>query len=40
MVESGAAGGKTCAPIAGKVFKTIQELESAGRLKPALIAER
>ena len=40
MVESGAAGGKTCAPIAGKVYKAIQELESSGRPRPNLIAER
>ena len=40
MVESGAAGGKTCAPIAGKVYKAIQELESSSKSKPALIAEK
>ena len=40
MVEHGISGTKTCAPIAGKIYKAIQELESSGgRPRPALVAE-
>jgi cell division protein FtsI/penicillin-binding protein 2 len=40
MVESGPAGGRTCAPVAGKIYKTIYDLESSGaRPRPALVAE-
>jgi len=39
MVESGNSGGGTCAPVAGKIYKTIQELESSGnRPKPPVVA--
>jgi len=31
MIESGESGGKTCAPIAAKVYKAIQDLEKARR---------
>jgi cell division protein FtsI/penicillin-binding protein 2 len=42
MVESGGSGGGTCAPVAGKVYKTIQDLESSGKIKvePPLVAEK
>src|SRR5213075_2288393 len=30
MVEEGASGGATCAPIAGEIYRTIQKLESGG----------
>ena len=31
MVESGSSGGGTCAPVAGKIYRTIQKLETEGR---------
>ena len=31
MVESGTSGGGTCAPVAGKIYRTIQKLETEGR---------
>jgi len=34
MVESGASGGGTCAPAAGKIYRAIQKLEQQSR--PAL----
>jgi len=40
MVEGGKSGGGTCAPVAGKIYKAIYELESSGRIKVPLIAER
>jgi hypothetical protein len=27
MVESGESGGKTCAPIAGRIYRAIRDLE-------------
>ncbi len=37
MVESGNSGGGTCAPVAGKIYRTIQKLETEGR---AAVAQR
>jgi penicillin-binding protein 2 len=31
MVEEGASGGGTCAPVAGKIYRTIQKLEAEAR---------
>ena len=31
MVEEGASGGGTCAPVAAKIYRTIQKLENEGR---------
>jgi penicillin-binding protein 2 len=31
MVEEGASGGTTCAPVAGQIYRTIQKLEAEGR---------
>ena len=31
MVEEGSSGGGTCAPVAAKIYRTIQKLESEGR---------
>lgn len=31
MVEEGASGGRTCAPVAGKIYRTIQQLDEARR---------
>ena len=31
MVEEGASGGGTCAPVAAKIYRTIQKLELEGR---------
>jgi penicillin-binding protein 2 len=40
MVESGPAGGRTCAPVAGRIYKAIHDLESSGaRPRAALVAE-
>ena len=36
MVEEGASGGGTCAPIAAKVYRAIQKLETEGRPSVAL----
>jgi hypothetical protein len=35
MVEEGASGGGSCAPVAGKIYRTIQKLEMEGRLAVA-----
>lgn len=35
MVEDGASGGKTCAPVAGKIYRAILERERAPAEKPA-----
>ena len=39
MVESGYAGGRTCAPVAGKIYKAIQELESSSSRPRPLVAQ-
>ncbi len=36
MVESGASGGKTCAPVAKKIYEALQRREREGSQKPAL----
>lgn len=36
MVQEGASGGGTCAPVAAKIYRTIQKLEAEGRLSVAL----
>jgi cell division protein FtsI/penicillin-binding protein 2 len=40
MVESGAGGGETCAPIARKVYEAIQELEKQGGVQSNLAQRR
>jgi cell division protein FtsI/penicillin-binding protein 2 len=39
MVVNGASGGKTCAPVAGKVYRAIQERERAPAEKAASLAK-
>jgi len=34
MIESGASGGASCAPIAGDIYLAIREMESKGQAKP------
>ncbi len=38
MVESGASGGKTCAPVAKKIYEALQKRERNGGQKPATLA--
>jgi penicillin-binding protein 2 len=38
MVESGASGGRTCAPVAGKIYQAILERERAAAGKPPTMA--
>ena len=40
MVESGASGGKICAPIAGRVYRAIQEVENSNNKVGAKLANR
>jgi len=40
MIESGASGGGTCAPVAGAVYRTIHDLESAAQSRAPLVAEK
>jgi penicillin-binding protein 2 len=40
MVESGSSGGKSCAPIAGKIYETIRDLERSQKpAKAPLVAD-
>ena len=38
MVESGASGGKTCAPVAKKIYEALQKRERESGQKPAALA--
>ncbi|MFA6546086.1 MAG: penicillin-binding transpeptidase domain-containing protein [Limisphaerales bacterium] len=38
MVESGASGGKTCAPVAKQIYEALQKREREGGQKPAILA--
>ena len=40
MVESGASGGKICAPIAGRVYRAIREVENSNNKEGAKLANR
>jgi hypothetical protein len=39
MVQAGASGGGTCAPVAGKIYREIAKLEKTGAAKSGTFAE-
>lgn len=40
MIEGGRSGGGACAPVAGAIYKAIQELETSGKaVKPPIVAD-
>jgi cell division protein FtsI/penicillin-binding protein 2 len=39
MIEDGAAGGKTCAPVAEKIYQAILKRERTGSQKPGSLAQ-